>query len=156
MWRALTLVAVLTACYPIHKTTREELRLRVLGAQSDTVPGAIVVLKATTYPYGRERTRDTLHTDSRGMAHFAQVKDWRMETLMIHGADVYFWNWCVSAPGYQTQETRWTSGERWVRDTVVRLVPGATHPCFLSSVPNPSAAPRTLPPAPPFHAPPLR
>jgi hypothetical protein len=47
------------------------------------------------YPHGGEKGRETKETLADGSATFEAVREWRVETLMIHGAEEYFWNWCV-------------------------------------------------------------
>jgi hypothetical protein len=48
------------------------------------------------YPHGGEKGRETKETLADGSATFEAVREWRVETLMIHGAEEYFWNWCVA------------------------------------------------------------
>lgn len=122
---------VLTACvpYPVYKTLQPYARMTVLGGDGQPVSGAEVVLIASTYPYGFERSRSTVTTDADGVASFASQREWRVESTMLHGAQVFFWNWCVRTPGYRTESTSHNDAAQFESNPVVRLRAGESTPC---------------------------
>ena len=52
-----------------------------------------------------------------------------MEALFIHGAEEFFWNWCIEKPGYQTVKTSWSNAGDFVEALRVMLRPGEATPC---------------------------
>ena len=122
------LAAVCDACYPMYKTRRPDAELTVRDASHRALAGARVILITSRNPYGREWSRDTLVTDSTGVARFTRVRAWEREVLMIHGAWIYFWNWCVDAPGFGTVDTR-RGDTRFEPHAVIMLTPGTPTGC---------------------------
>ena len=121
----------LTACipYPVYKTTQPAGQVTVLDARFTPLGGAKVTLIANAYPYGREKTRETRQTDRSGTISFEIRQEWRTEVLMIHGADVYFWNWCVEKPGFVTFITHYTGNKEFIAEPIIRLEKGDSTPC---------------------------
>jgi hypothetical protein len=117
------------APYPIYKTLQPAAQITVLDHANQPLPMAQATLVSNAYPYGREKTRETKATRDDGSASFDAVREWRIETLMIHGAEVYFWNWCVRKEGYVTYLTGNGSSTIFKDKLVVRLEPGESTPC---------------------------
>ena len=115
--------------YPIYKTLQPPAKATVLDRAGQPVPGAEVTLTANATPYGRQTSRVTRTTGSDGVARFAATREWRVESLMIHGSTEFTWNWCVRQPGCRTFHTAHSSSRGFERDLVVRLQPGASEPC---------------------------
>lgn len=135
LWPRLTPLAMLvglTGCvpYPIYKTIQPAAKAVVRDQASRPLAGAKVTLISSAYPYGREKSRETIKTDVSGVAMFASRKQWRMEVLMIHGWEEYFWNWCIEQPGFQTYETEFGSREKFASESVFVLTEGASVPCM--------------------------
>ena len=126
--------AVLAGCipYPIHKTLQPEATVTVLTEARIPVAGAEVQLVANAYPYGREKSRARMNTGPDGLARFESRREWRTEWLMIHGAEVFFWNWCVRRGGYATFATSHRSASEFENELVVQLVSGQSTPCPVS------------------------
>lgn len=101
----LLLAIAFSGCYPIHKTIQPKSEMIVVDKEGKPIKNAKVYLISIANPYNREKSRNMLKTDSMGIVRFDKIKEWRIETLMIHGADAYFWNYCVKKDGYQTQFT---------------------------------------------------
>jgi hypothetical protein len=118
-----------TGCYPVHKTLAPDASMTVRDAQQRPIAGARVMLITNFYPYGRESTRDTLLTDSAGVVHFTRRSAWETEVMMIHGAKIYFWNWCVEQPGFATFDTFHGQHTQFQPITTVTLVAGTSVPC---------------------------
>jgi len=127
----LTCCLALSGCipYPIHKQLRPATRVHVVTETGDPLVGARVLLLANTYPYGREHHREAATTDATGTAVFPERREWRTESLMIHGWQEFFWNLCVSMPGRATHLTAHRSATGFASDTTVVLVPGASTTC---------------------------
>lgn len=122
---------VLAGCipYPVYKQLRPDAQATVRDASGRPVPGAEVTLIASTYPYGRQRTYDTQATAADGSARFESRREWRVEMLALHGAEQFFWNWCVRKPGFATQQTWHRSAKEFPAEPVFTLVAGAPSAC---------------------------
>jgi hypothetical protein len=86
------LISVFSGCYPIHKTIQPESKIVVVDEAKNPIKDAQVYLISTAHPHSREKSRNMVKTNPMGVAKFDKMKDWRIELLMIHGADVYYWN----------------------------------------------------------------
>ncbi|WP_225540807.1 carboxypeptidase-like regulatory domain-containing protein [Xanthomonas sp. XNM01] len=115
--------------YPVYKTLQPEAQVTVLAPSGQPIAGAEVQLIASAYPYGRERSRETATTGTDGRAWFPARREWRTEALALHGAEVYFWNWCIRAPGYRTRETTHGSAAEFEGTLVARMDTGESTPC---------------------------
>ncbi|MCF6349387.1 MAG: hypothetical protein L3J20_14025 [Flavobacteriaceae bacterium] len=98
----IVLTITFSGCYPIHKTIQLKSEMMVVDKEGKPVKDAKVYLISSANPHNREKSRNMIKTDSTGVAKFDKIKEWRIEFLMIHGADSYFWNWCVKKEGYKT------------------------------------------------------
>lgn len=123
------ILVFLSGCYPINKTLQPESAITVLNENSEPLSDVQVYLISNAYPYGFEKTRMRVVTKYRGEAHFPKIKEWRTETLMIHGAEIYFWNWCVVKEGYETYITKYGSASDFENNPTIMLVPGVSTVC---------------------------
>jgi hypothetical protein len=120
----------LIACvpYPIYKTLQPAAKATVLNQKNEPVTKAEVILISSAYPYGFEKNRMTKETGVDGTATFESEHEWRTEVLMIHGSEIFFWNWCIRKEGYATYNT--TNRDSEFQDNVViQLNPGFSTPC---------------------------
>ena len=115
--------------YPINKTLQPRSEILVLNEHGSPVNEAWVYLISNSYPYGFEQRRMRDKTNYRGEAQFPKIKEWRTESLMIHGAESFFWNWCVVKDGYITHVTSWGSGKDFQKKYTVRLKQGESTSC---------------------------
>ncbi len=122
---------LLSGCvvYPINKTLQPEAEILVTNAKGKPIQDAWVTLISSSYPYGLERMRKSDKTNDSGEASFPEMKEWRTETLMIHGSSVFFWNWCVVKAGFETHSTMWSSGQDFQSPYDIILTPGESTPC---------------------------
>jgi len=125
----LLLLLLSTGCYPIYKQLQRDSSATVLDEKGAPLVGAEVSLISSTYPYGFESNRCILVTDASGLAQFEGKREWRWEAFFIHGAQEFFWNWCVEKEGYQTHQTAWTNAGAFVEEVTVSLTPGDSTPC---------------------------
>lgn len=121
----------LTACvpYPIYKTLQPAAQVTVLDEADHPLPQAEVTLIASAYPYGFEKTRETKNSASDGIANFASAREWRAESMMIHGAEAYFWNWCIRKDGYVTFLTDTRDGDKFTSKLIVHMKRGQSTAC---------------------------
>ena len=106
------------------------MRRNVVNQTGAPLEGASVMLISRAYPYGFEKSRDTKRTDAARDARFDDHRQWRVELfLFIHGAESYFWNWCVEKDGYQTFRTHWTSDDEFNARPTIALQPGQAISC---------------------------
>lgn len=127
----LIVAASLHACvpYPIHKTLRPAAKATVLDSAGKPLSGAEVTLVSNSYPYGRERARVSKTTGTDGVARFSASREWRVEIVMIHGSESFFWDWCVRKQGYETFATSHHNADEFDTGLVVRLRRGVSQPC---------------------------
>jgi len=123
-----TLMA-LSGCYPIYKTLQPNASIKVVDKNSEPILQASVFLISSAYPYGYERTRVKRTTNQNGIARFKSNSEWRTEALVIHGAEVYFWNWCVVKENYQTFYTYLDSSNDFNQQESITLQEGLSAPC---------------------------
>lgn len=125
------LCLILAGCipYPVYKTLQPEATLTVLDESSSPVVGAEVQLVANAYPYGWERSREIRMTEADGVARFESHRQWRVESLMLHGFQVFFWNWCVRRDGYASFFTAYGDASEFKNVLTVQLVPGVSTRC---------------------------
>lgn len=122
---------MLSGCivYPVHKTLQPKARVTVSSTSGARIAGATVTLISHAYPYSREKSRMSVVTQNDGVARFPRIKEWRTESLMIHGAEVFYWNWCVQRDGYETVATQLRGGDDLDRSAAFTLSPGVSTPC---------------------------
>ncbi|WP_235041384.1 hypothetical protein [Vreelandella profundi] len=127
----LTMTLLLSGCvvYPINKTLQPEAEILVTDGEGKPIQDAWVSLISSSYPYGLEQSRMIDKTSYRGEANFPKIKEWRAESLMIHGSQVFFWNWCVVKVGFETHTTMWGGGNDFQAQYEVILNPGESTPC---------------------------
>ncbi|MBC9908254.1 MULTISPECIES: hypothetical protein [Achromobacter] len=127
----LALASLLSGCvpYPVYKTMQPDARATVLDENSQPLADARVVLISSTFPYGREQFRNETRSASDGSAAFEALKEWRAESMMIHGAQVYFWNWCVEKTGYETYMTLDRDAAYFNDKPQITLRPGESRSC---------------------------
>ena len=131
-WIAILAMLVLGGCvvfYPVYKTLQPQLEITVVDDQKEPVHGAKVALISSSYPYGDEKSRDVQTTDTKGVANFQKRSEWRVEALMIHGIEDFFWNWCVEKEGFATYETKNGDGEIPRSKILIELEPGKSEEC---------------------------
>ncbi|WP_447956242.1 hypothetical protein [Vreelandella sp. EE7] len=127
----LTITLLLSGCvvYPVNKTLQPEAEILVTDVEEKPIQNAWVALISSSYPYGLEQMRTSDQTNHNGEASFPEMKEWRTESLMIHGASVFFWNWCVVKAGFETHTTLWSRGDDFQPQYDVALTPGESTPC---------------------------
>lgn len=125
----LAVCTALGACVPVYKTLQPYAEAQVRNEQGQPLESAEVVLISSAYPYGWEQFRATAMTDPAGLATFYKVKDLRLEFFVIHGAQQFFWNWCVKSRGYETQTTTFGNGDDFEAYPTFVLKPGDSTAC---------------------------
>ena len=120
---------LLAGCFPVYKTLQPSANATVVDELGKPIPEAKVVLIASSYPYGRERFRHQKNTWSNGEAEFPSIREWRIESLMIHGVEFFFWNWCVEKDGFITTYTSHRSDNDFDRNPQFVLKPGQSESC---------------------------
>lgn len=123
----LLLVLPAGCAYPIYKQLKPAADVSVQDANGVPITGAKVHLGTTIYPYGDEGPTEVTATDTSGIARFYGKNEWRTESMMLHGAQVFDWRWCVAKPGY---ETRYLTYEDWFNTkSPIVLREGVSQPC---------------------------
>lgn len=92
----------LTGCYPIYKKIRPFVSLQVYDHSGQYIKGVTVVRMTNQYPARVDTVFESQKTDTQGMVKFKGQRKWAIEFMMIHGAQDYTWNICLSKPGYET------------------------------------------------------
>ncbi len=133
-WPAVAAIAVaslVSGCvpYPVYKTMQPDAHATVLDENSHPLADARVVLISSTFPYGREQFRNETRSAADGGATFEALREWRAESMVIHGSQVYFWNWCVEKAGYETYMTLDRDAAYFKDKPQITLRPGESHSC---------------------------
>lgn len=133
---AITLSTLLAAilvsgcvAYPVYKKLQPAATATIRDVQGTPIMWATVTLVSSSYPYRREKSRDTAASDADGMASFAARYEWRTELLAMHGWEEYFWNWCVQKEGFETFSTTYTGAAEFEAQAIVTLKTGSSKPC---------------------------
>ncbi len=129
----LLFVILLSGCYPVYKTLQPRSHILVVDESGEPIQGAVVVLVANAYPYGHEKTRMEVVTNYKGEARFPSSKEWRVEVMVMHGMEVYYWNWCVTKDGYETYITHNGNSKDFNRKPTVTLKEGNAKKCPVQS-----------------------
>ena len=114
--------------YPVHKKIQPRSHIQVVDELGRPLSDAEVHLVASSYPHPEEEFRMIKKTRSTGILVFPEIKEWRIESLHIHGSAHYFWNWCIRKEGYETQDTHQGTLE-FSRKMKVVLKEGSTSEC---------------------------
>ncbi len=128
-WLICLAAGLCAGCYPIRKTIQPKARIAVVDSAGKPIVAATASLVSRAHPHHRLRGINTALTNAKGIARFPELNDWRVEVLMIHGADVYFWEWCVQAEGFQTYATGQGNGAVFQNPARVQLQPGVMQDC---------------------------
>ena len=130
-WIAILAVLVLGGCvpYPVYKTLQPQLEITVVDDQNEPIDRAIVALISSSTPYGGEKSREVRLTYRGGEVNFPKRSEWRVEMLMIHGIEDFFWNWCIEKEGFLTYETQYRDDEILRSNILIELEPGKSEAC---------------------------
>jgi hypothetical protein len=126
------LIVCLAGCIPVpvYKTLQPTAKVQVVDADDQPISNAEVTLIANAYPYGFEKGRSTETTDLNGVASFSKKSEWRIEApLMMHGSEVFFWNWCVRKEGYATFVTANRNSRSFDAAAKLAIVKGESSAC---------------------------
>lgn len=126
------LASLSSACVPVYKTLQPSAEVQVVDDQGRALNDAQVTLISSAYPYGREQFRTEAVTRGNGTATFYKVKDFRVEVMMLHGSQEFFWNWCVTKSGYKTFLTEYRNDKAFTSPMRVTLQPGESTACPVS------------------------
>ncbi|WMD21753.1 carboxypeptidase regulatory-like domain-containing protein [Achromobacter seleniivolatilans] len=121
--------------YPVYKTLQPSARVTVLDTESQPIPNARVVLISSAYPYGQERSRQEMQSAQNGVATFPSQSEWRIEALMIHGSEQFFWNWCIEKAGFETYKTLNRTASQFDDKLIVELRAGESLSCNTDRTP---------------------
>ena len=130
LWLSGIALVALAVAMPAAAQSTGMVKGVVKDASGQPVEGAKVILIASANPHPIERGREVKMTDANGLAEFDSRHEWRMETLMIHGVEFFFWNWCVEKHGFKTYRTyARSSGDEFDQHATIRLSRGASSDC---------------------------
>jgi hypothetical protein len=130
---ALAAATLMSGCvpYPVYKKLQPAAKATVRGAANEPLEQAEVTLISSAHPYGFEQHRQMKKTLADGTATFDARREMRVEVMVIHGWQEFFWNWCVRKEGYTTYLTRHNGAADFQENLFVQLQPGVTTPCPL-------------------------
>ncbi|MCJ8313911.1 MAG: carboxypeptidase regulatory-like domain-containing protein [Saccharospirillaceae bacterium] len=118
-----------SSCAPVYKKLQPKSKITVLDIKGAPIYDAEVILHSNAKPVGFERSREIKSTNYDGMVSFDSKREWRVETILLHGSEYYFWNWCVTKTGYETFVTNHSSANDFEKNMIVNLIKGLTTPC---------------------------
>lgn len=124
------ITVLISGCaYPVYKTLQPSAKASITDINGKPIAGAEVSLIANSFPYGFEKSRVSQLTNVSGEVRFKSDKGWRIENLMIHGIEVFFWNWCAKKDGYETFVTTHRSSRDFKIKKNIALKPGESTSC---------------------------
>lgn len=126
---ALLALICLSGCYPVYKTLQPSTAFVVVDESNKPIPDAEVFFISSAYPYGGEKSRISKFTDGLGKVRFNSIHEFRIESLMIHGREEFFWNWRVYKDGYETSQSYYTSSDGFSSENTVVLKKGNSQTC---------------------------
>lgn len=115
--------------YPVSKQLQPESIAVILDENNHPIERAQVSLITSSYPYNIAKGLELKLTNTQGIVRFDSKHEWRIEMLMNHSSEVFFWNWCVYKPGYETYLTTYQSTDEWQDVFTVSLTPGVASEC---------------------------
>lgn len=124
-------LAVLAGCatHPAEDTMLPKASATVVSLDGKPVDGAVVTLVSQAYPNLYEKFRVDATTDRNGVAEFARITKWKVESLGLRGEQAFIWNWCVRRDGYATVATFDRDKADFDRHARFTLLPGESTPC---------------------------
>ena len=126
---ALAALVCLSGCYPVYKTLQPNTTFIVVDEGEKPIRDAEVIFISSAYPYGDEKSRMSKFTDGLGKVDFNSMHEFRIESLMMHGSEEFFWNWCVYKDGYETSQSNNKSSDNFSSENTVALKKGNSQPC---------------------------
>ena len=93
----------LTACFPVYKKLKPEFEVNVVDENGQAVANAQIILLTEVHPAINIIAKIQKLTDAQGVAKFSGQREWKVESLMIHGSKYYHWSICVRKSGFITQ-----------------------------------------------------
>ncbi|MDA8485968.1 hypothetical protein NNO07_23130 [Pseudomonas resinovorans] len=122
---------LLSACFPVYKTLQPYAEAQVFDESGKKLSGAKteVALISSASPYGYEQFRTVVHPGPAGIARFYKVKDFRFESLTMHGIQAFSWSWCVRSKGYETVTKSYRSDGQFEPYAQFKLKPGVSTAC---------------------------
>ncbi|MGB4811471.1 MAG: hypothetical protein WBP13_03175 [Methylophilaceae bacterium] len=121
---AIILLCSLSACYPVYKTIQPKAQALVLDANHQPIQGAKVSLITQAHPTFIHDV-EAKDTNVAGLATFDNKREMQREVLFLHGARVYYWEWCIEKAGFATYRT---NGD-FVTGLTIQLQNGASSSC---------------------------
>lgn len=120
---------LLGGCFPIHKTIQPETRITIKDLDGNPISGAEVHLYSVANPHSRLANHVISYTSEGGLVRFGEIDEWRVESLIIHGMDVFHWDICVSKEGYKTEVLEWQVNWEVGGKVSIVLQEGESSPC---------------------------
>ena len=110
---ALSIVTLtLSGCAPMYRRVRPDIEFHLRDNKGAPVKNATAVITTRANPHDRLRNQESFISIENGVISIDSRRRWELVNFMPHGSDLYFWPWCVQAPGYQRIEGRvWGSGD---------------------------------------------
>ena len=126
----LVMLAMITGYvpYPVRKQLQPYTTAIILDEENNAIERAQASLIASSYPDDIQQGLELKLTNSQGLVQFEAKQEWRMEKGPAR-PEIFFWNWCVYKPGYETYWTNYRSADQWQDFFTVNLTPGIAKDC---------------------------
>ncbi len=128
----LTTLIFLSGCFPNYKTLQPDTNFTVVDENKQPIVGTEIILISRAYPYGDEKFRTSNITNNLGKVSFNSINEFRIESLMMHGMEVFFWNWCIYKDGYKTNYSNYRNSDDFLSENNIILKKGNSQICKFS------------------------
>lgn len=92
-----------SACFPVSKLILPELIIYVFDEKGIPLENVEIQLYTEVSPAKKELEPLTIITNALGRAQFSELKDWQMESLVVHGKQHYSWSVCIKKHNFVSQ-----------------------------------------------------
>jgi len=100
---AVASIVGLSGCYPVLRTERPKVEVRVRDEHGHPIEDATFTLATYRYPFPTPSATTFLRgrTDAAGVVSLPKKRKWQLEILLPDGSAWYSWRSCIEKPGYR-------------------------------------------------------
>lgn len=122
----------LTGCsYPVYKKMQPQSEIVILDESQKPLANVKVELHSKEQAAGgrAKHWKSTKLTTQDGIAEFESRREWRIESLMIHGMTFVSWKWCIEKEGFKTIRTSYLYSDKFKDSGTFILKKGNSVSC---------------------------
>lgn len=131
-WILFFILFFLSGCYPIYQKIRPYISVQVYDQSGQYIEAATVVRMTDQRPARVDTVFESQKKDAQGSVEFESQRRWAVEFMMIHGAQHYTWDICVSKSGYETKKSIQIGNDVDLKVTL-KKTPKVQEPCYVDN-----------------------